>query len=202
MSLKFQSLNSRTESDLVLLQYKIILESLENSENHKGKNKISTSPGQLSTFWCILFYMYRWVYTFFLTRLETHWMLNFWFRFFPTQYYIISIFLQVSPNMVMESNNGRHPGVKGLCDFRREIMILMPAAFALKGDSLKLAWVEHQRLHVGWGEQRRESAWSSLNCLWEVPSHALCAWIPPDGAGQLVFEVRVKNAKQLLHRPS
>lgn len=45
--------------------------------------------------------------------------------------------------MVMESNNGRHPGVKGLCDFRREIMILMPAAFALKGDSLKLVWVEH-----------------------------------------------------------
>lgn len=49
----------------------------------------------------------------------------------------------------MESNNSRQPEVKDQWDFRREIMILVPTAFALKGDSLELAWAEHRVLNVG-----------------------------------------------------
>lgn len=56
--------------------------------------------------------------------------------------------------MVTESNNRRQPEVKGHYDFRREIMTLMPTAFALKAYSLKPARVGRQGLN--WDEEIRE----------------------------------------------
>ena len=53
-----------------------------------------------------------------------------------------------------------------------------------------------------WDEEIRERAESLqlLNCLWEVPSLPLGVGIPRGGAGQLVFEVRVTNARWLLQQ--
>lgn len=98
------------------------------------------------------------------------------------------------PNMVTESNNRRQPEVKGHYDFRREIMTLMPTAFALKACSLKPARVARQGLNVGWRAQRGRELEAR-----ELPSLPLCVWIPREGAGQLCLKW-VKNAKWLFIR--
>lgn len=193
--LKFQSLSS------VLLPYKITLESLEKSEKYKGRNKISISPEitvNILVYFLLLFYICGWVYT--LTQLGH---VEYWVFdsdcFLPNSIswafsYIITNWPKVSPKHGHESNNRRQPEVKGHYDFRREIMTLMPTAFALKACSLKPARVARQGLNVGWRAQRGRELEAR-----ELPSLPLCVWIPWEGAGQLCLKW-VKNAKWLFIR--